>query len=132
MKLEKKGGRVKRLPIRRFPRMSKSAFKAVRPLLGRFDTTPLEMFRIQAGRAVKLRDHAVQSARNLRAFDLHLHDGLVLPRPGPNFEGPNGMSLRPNGYYLQELVRTFESRYTCIYRIPESAQNGVVLITIST
>jgi hypothetical protein len=99
----------------------KKMMRQAAPLLGRFTTTPIELFRIQTSKTVSLRDYAAQMARKRISFDLQTHNGLVLPRNGPNFDGPNGMSLRPNGPVLQEFIRVFQSRKPHVYRIPQGA-----------
>jgi hypothetical protein len=58
------------------------------PLLGRYkEKTPIELFRIMPGTKVQLRDYDYQMAKKRASYDLHLHEGKVLPRPGDKFEG---------------------------------------------
>ncbi|KAI8820478.1 uncharacterized protein EV422DRAFT_496888 [Fimicolochytrium jonesii] len=89
------------------------------PLLGRHRTVPVDLFRINASEKVILRDYTAQKKLKRTSYDLHIHeDGLVYPKDGPNFEGPNGASVRPNGAFLQEVVRGFRGKNTTIWRIP--------------
>ncbi|KAJ6625987.1 hypothetical protein B0H10DRAFT_1782217 [Mycena sp. CBHHK59/15] len=97
--------------------------KKLYPLLGRYTVLPTELFRINSSTDVVLRDYAMQQEKDRTSYDLHIQeDGLVHPKPGPNFEGPNGMSLRPQGFFLQELIRGFKGRNITIYRLPEGLQ----------
>jgi hypothetical protein len=53
------------------------------PLLGRYRTTPVELFRINSSPKVNLRDYKKQMAKGSGSFDLHLsEDGLVHPKTG--------------------------------------------------
>lgn len=64
--------------------------KQLAPLLGRFEgTTPsVDLFRIQNGTKVLLRDFAKQKAAGRASYDLHVaEDGLVHPKKGEYFEG---------------------------------------------
>ncbi|KAK7460966.1 hypothetical protein VKT23_008894 [Stygiomarasmius scandens] len=88
------------------------------PLLGRYTTIPYELFRINASEKVILRDYEDQMKKGRASYDLVTQpDGLVHPKPGDTFEGPNGASVRPNGATMQEVVRNFRGRNTTIYRI---------------
>jgi hypothetical protein len=63
-------------------------FTVERKLIGRYtDVTPIQLFRIQQGTSVKLRDKAVQVLKNRAAYDLSVHDGLVYPANGDIFIG---------------------------------------------
>ena len=92
-------------------------------LIGRYSKeTPIELFRIQGTKRVSLREYAAQMAKNRMSFDLRQNpeSGLVEPRNGEYFEGPNGMSIRPLGPVLHEVVRTFRGgKNTTIYRLPK-------------
>ncbi len=74
----------------------------------RFRVIPLTLYRVQAKLPVSLRDYDTQRALNRSSFDLKLHNGLVLPAVGDTFTGPNGMSLRPKGQVMEDLVRGFK------------------------
>ncbi|OBZ70677.1 hypothetical protein A0H81_09464 [Grifola frondosa] len=98
----------------------KPAVSWTMPLLGRFDHVPVELFRINWSEKVVLRDYESQMKMKRTSYDLHIQeDGFVHPKPGDTFEGPNGASVRPNGPFLQELIRGFKGKNTVIYRIPE-------------
>ncbi len=44
-----------------------------------------------------------------------------------HLQGPNGASVRPNGPFLQELVRSFQGKKTVIYRLPEGMTESILL-----
>lgn len=71
-----------------------------------------------------LRDHDTQIAKNRTSYDLFLDsDGFVQPSPPSGlFEHPNGMSLRPNGPFLQEIIRGFEGESVTIYKLPKGLE----------
>ena len=94
----------------------------VRALLGRFtSTTPITLFRVQSGVAVKLRPEAAARAAGRHSYDITKRDGLVWPRDAaePNFLGPNGMSLRPMGTTLSVIVGTSKSRSAMVFEVPQ-------------
>ncbi|KAK0443942.1 uncharacterized protein EV420DRAFT_1277800, partial [Desarmillaria tabescens] len=94
-----------------------------KPLLGRYDHIPCELFRINNSRDVILRDYKKRIKLGSTSCDLCVQeDGLVHPKLGPMFEGPNGASVRPNGAFLQELVRVFHNTKSVIYRLPEGTK----------
>jgi hypothetical protein len=69
-----------------FPRSLSS--KALRPLLGRHTVIPYDIFRIQLGPQVTLRDFQVQKRLGRRAYDLHVGPGgMVQPSVGDKFQG---------------------------------------------
>jgi hypothetical protein len=62
--------------------------RPLKPLLGRFDYLPEELFRINQSKNVVLRAYEEQMKLGRTSYDLHLHDdGLVHPKPGDLFEG---------------------------------------------
>ena len=92
----------------------------VRALLGRFtSTTPITLFRVQSGVAVKLRPEAAARAAGRHSYDITERDGLVHATEGPNFLGPNGMSMRPMGTTLSVIVGTFKSRNAMVFEVPQ-------------
>ncbi|KAJ6260500.1 hypothetical protein Dda_4726 [Drechslerella dactyloides] len=94
--------------------------RANRPLLGRFRSLPIELFRVNNGLDVRLRDRAAQLKFGRRSFDLIVRDdGLVHPMLGDTFEGPNGASMRPNSPYLSEIVANFAEEDAVIYRVAQ-------------
>lgn len=99
----------------------------------RHTVTPLQLFRVQAGKNVILRDYASQMAKKSQSFDLRLNEkGLVLPLPvdQTNFTGndltfrfageliyvtgPNGASLRPGGYNMGEILLRYRGKFNLI------------------
>jgi hypothetical protein len=103
---------------------ARGVVRAPKALLGRFTaTTPITLFRVQDGTAVKLRPEAAARAAGRRSFDISKRDGLVWPRDAaePNFLGPNGMSMRPMGTTLSVIVGTFKSRNPMVFEVPQGA-----------
>ena len=95
---------------------------AAKALLGRFTaTTPITLFRVQSGGAVKLRPEAAARAAGRHSYDITERDGLVWPRDAvePNFLGPNGMSMRPMGTMLSVIVGTFKARSAVVFEVPQ-------------
>ncbi len=102
----------------------KGIINAPKALLGRFTaTTPITLFRVQGGVAVKLRPEAAARAAGRHSYDISERDGLVWPRDAaePNFLGPNGMSMRPMGNMLSVIVGTFKSRNALVFEVPQGA-----------
>ncbi|PBK87323.1 hypothetical protein ARMGADRAFT_1066132 [Armillaria gallica] len=99
----------------------KSSF--YRPLLGRYDYLPCELVRIIDSNRVTLRDYKKQIESGRTSYALRTHeDGLIHPKLGPMFEGPSGASVRPNGPFLQVLIRSFQGKEIVIYRLPEGTK----------
>lgn len=90
-----------------------------RPLVAKYDVLERDLFRINNGVKVKLRPRAEQEAKGRKAFDLVVDEtGHIKPSPATGlFEGPNGMSMRPNSSALQELVRHVTGKNLLVYRI---------------
>lgn len=93
-------------------------------LLGVYSSLPCDLFRVNATEKVILRDHDSQVAKNRTSYDTYLDaNGLLQPSPSTGrFERPNGMSLRPNGPFLQEIVRGFNSDRMTIYKLPKGLE----------
>ncbi|KXS19844.1 hypothetical protein M427DRAFT_52692 [Gonapodya prolifera JEL478] len=91
----------------------------------RYTQLPLTLYRIQARLPVSLRDQATQWSLGRRSFDLVLHDGKVraLPTTTDAFTTPNGMSPRPFGPKMAEILRQFRGS-PLVYRLHE----GTVLL----
>jgi hypothetical protein len=103
--------------------ISRRLFSTKQPkLLGRYTKTPIDLFRVNSTEKVVLRDYETQKKLGRYSYDLHLVDGKVLPKDGPNFEAPNGASMRPNGAFFQEVVRNFRGKDITIYLVPEGTQ----------
>ena len=87
-------------------------------MLPKFVKTPVTLFRIQSNSKVKLREYFRQKSDNRPAFDFKLQsDGLVHPIKGDVFTFPNGMSLRPAGPSMYELLSNY--RGNTLFLIPK-------------
>lgn len=87
----------------------------------RFSVVPLQLFRIQNRKEVRLREYAAQEKLGRTSFDLMVqNDGLVHPMQGNKFVRPNGMSWRPLGPILYELLADFKGN--CIYIMPKGLE----------
>lgn len=95
----------------------------------RYNVFPMTLYRIQPSLPVKLRDYDTQTKLGRTSFDLKLHDGLVLPTTKDTFEGPNGMSLRPDGRNFERIIRDFRGE-PVIYSIigGTATPDGLVLL----
>lgn len=61
--------------------------RRARPMLGKYSHIPIELFRVNDGPQVRLRDSEQQHNLGRRSYDLHLgNDGLVHPIAGDLFE----------------------------------------------
>eukprot|EP01129_Flabellula_baltica_P014886 TRINITY_DN7278_c0_g1_i1.p1 TRINITY_DN7278_c0_g1~~TRINITY_DN7278_c0_g1_i1.p1 ORF type:complete len:179 (+),score=35.26 TRINITY_DN7278_c0_g1_i1:122-658(+) len=99
----------------------------------KYTKTPCPLFRIQTGSQVNLRVHDEQKKAGRVSYDLKLYDGLVKPlyEDGETeFIRPNGMSLRPKGNFMTQLVMEFRGRNIEIKMVPEGTPipEGLVLI----
>mmetsp|Transcript_18707 Transcript_18707/g.26193 ORF Transcript_18707/g.26193 Transcript_18707/m.26193 type:complete len:169 (+) Transcript_18707:18-524(+) len=101
-------------PTRIVPLARGFSTEGKKPLLGKFDHIPIELYRIQTGVKVNLRDYDVQKKAGRTSFDVVLKNGLVLPSEGDFFMGPNGMSLRPGGFNMGEIVANFKGAHRII------------------
>ncbi len=83
----------------------------------KFPIAPLTLYRIQPKLPVRLRSYDDQVAKGRASFDLKLHDGKVMPiKNESKFETPNGMSLRPVGDKMSNILANFKGDPT-IYAI---------------
>ena len=92
---------------------------------------PLTIFRIQPKLPVSLRDYTKQKLLGRSSFDLKVHpDGLVKPLPPDTtiFTTPNGMSLRPAGENMLQILAAFKGEPR-IYRmtVGTAVPDGFVL-----
>lgn len=95
----------------------------------RFLKVPTHLYRIQGRLPVYLRDFEFQRQQGRTSFDLKLHGGLVKPIiPGTAFETPNGMSLRPLGTSMLNILQNFRGN-PMIYCLHEGIDlpDGLVL-----
>mmetsp|Transcript_7041 Transcript_7041/g.10461 ORF Transcript_7041/g.10461 Transcript_7041/m.10461 type:complete len:149 (-) Transcript_7041:98-544(-) len=88
----------------------------------RFRRLPLSLYRIQGKLPVSLRDYDSQLAKNRSAFDLKLVNNLVQPMLSDTFHTPNGMSLRPAGEKMIEVLKQYKGEAK-VFRLHE----GVLL-----
>lgn len=94
-----------------------------RKLLGVYSSLPCDLFRVNSTEKVILRDLVSQTENGLTSFDVVLDsNGLVQPSAGNLFIRPNGMSVRPNGLFLQEIIGNFRSFNTTIYKLPKGLE----------
>jgi hypothetical protein len=96
------------------------------------DKTPVKLFRIATGKGKKinLRERSAQVAKGSPSFDFTIQsDGLIHPMTGPDFMGPNGMSLRPNGMSQYEILAGMRGEVS-VTEIPEGVPipEGLVLL----
>ena len=95
----------------------------------RYSIVPLTLYRCQSYKMPKLRERSIQFSRGITSFDFKLGDNsLYNPAEGDIYLGPNGLSLRPLGVNLAELVGSFKGGY--IYEIPKDTivPDGLILI----
>lgn len=73
----------------------------------RYTEVPTDLFRIQSGQKVKLREYAVQKTAGRAAYDLHVHpDGLVHPAEGDIFKGTQRLVTRGERFLGPGRTRT--------------------------
>ncbi|KZO96862.1 hypothetical protein CALVIDRAFT_101183 [Calocera viscosa TUFC12733] len=105
--------------------------RANRVRLERYTIIPFDLFRVQNGPDVRLRDYDIQQRLGRRAFDFKKHaDGLIHPAAGERYSGPNGCSVRPMGKNLLKLAHTFEGADALVYHIPKGASLPEILILL--
>ncbi|KAJ3086430.1 hypothetical protein HDU96_004917, partial [Phlyctochytrium bullatum] len=108
------------MPARYRPFAKASAFK-----MSRFTKLSLDLYRIQPLLPVKLRDFETQMQQGRKSFDLKLHYPGPVVRPLPidltEYPGPNGMSLRPLGEAMLNILAGFQGPAR-IYFMPEGMQ----------
>ncbi|KAL9652489.1 hypothetical protein ABK040_000061 [Willaertia magna] len=85
----------------------------------RYNHFPLNLFRIDTFKKVKLREYYRQMDAGKRAFDFVLQeDGKIHPMEGEIFTTPNGMSLRPGGHSLGHILAHYKKKVGLVL-IPE-------------
>ncbi|PMD61573.1 uncharacterized protein K444DRAFT_587759 [Hyaloscypha bicolor E] len=97
-----------------------------------FKVTPLEIFRVNKGPSIFLREWAAFPPQRFTIFDLHTYEGKVLPKAlnKATYQLPNGASMRPNGRYQQALVRRLAGRDWIVYSIPKDTPLPEELILV--
>ena len=74
----------------------------------RYTETPVDLFRLVTTKTVKLREHAAQVAKGSHSYDFFLkEDGKIHPSPSEYFVAPNGMSLRPEGIQMWDILASY-------------------------
>eukprot|EP01088_Endostelium_zonatum_P007279 TRINITY_DN194_c0_g1_i1.p1 TRINITY_DN194_c0_g1~~TRINITY_DN194_c0_g1_i1.p1 ORF type:complete len:163 (-),score=9.33 TRINITY_DN194_c0_g1_i1:45-509(-) len=92
-------------------------------MLGVFRKLPKTLYRVNNGRTISLRDYDSQSLKGRVSYDLHLHGDLVLPlEDSTHFKQPNGLSLRPDTPFMNELIRKFKSKNGVVFTLPEGLE----------
>ena len=100
------------------------ASKKRSPLLGTYNYIYRDLFRVNSGEKVILRDFSSQKRLDRSSYDLVLkEDGLVHPAENTgNFEGPNGASVRPNSPFMQEIIRGYKGKGVTVYLLKEGTK----------
>eukprot|EP00298_Acanthocystis_sp_HF-20_P028258 c6910_g1_i1.p1 GENE.c6910_g1_i1~~c6910_g1_i1.p1 ORF type:complete len:169 (-),score=70.07 c6910_g1_i1:30-536(-) len=89
---------------------------------GKFHETPVQLFRV-GGSKVFLRDWAIEQKKGSVLFDVKLgDDGLVHPTVGAVYPGPNGLSLRPAGPNLFEILANYDDPDKKLVVIPRGVK----------
>ena len=77
----------------------------------RFSVLPLTLYRLQSQMKPTLRSKIIQMQLNRTSFDfIPGSNGLYNPAEGDIYKGPNGLSLRPLGVTLAEILDSFDDR----------------------
>lgn len=79
--------------------------------LTRFRVFPMDLFRICQAKKVTLREFEAQKKKGSRSFDYILNeDKLIHASVGDTFVRPNGLSLRPRGINMWDILSTWAGR----------------------
>jgi hypothetical protein len=96
----------------------------------RYSILPVTLYRFQSFKLPKLREKSLQKKLGKFSFDFVLGtNGLYNPARGDKYPGPNGLSLRPIGANLAELLRTTYPT-TIIYELPKDLPVPASLVMI--
>ncbi len=88
--------------------------------LTKFQVAPITLFLISTTKKVALRDYNVQKGLGRTSFDyIPESNGLIIPA-NEYYEKPNGMSLRPEGVNMWDILSRFNNRAE-IQIIPKNA-----------
>ncbi|KAG6322181.1 hypothetical protein E4U22_000507 [Claviceps purpurea] len=95
-------------------------------LISSFRFVPIQLFRVKAGKKIRLRDYA---ARKGKSFDVVSENGLIKPKAldPSSYTAPNGASMRPLVPRQKRLVREFLGTNVVDYAIDEG-MSSVVLV----
>ncbi|KAE8353375.1 hypothetical protein BDV28DRAFT_157068 [Aspergillus coremiiformis] len=84
--------------------------------LGRFNIFPKELFRLNNGNIIRVRDGTV---KKVGSFDVISEDGKLKPKAlEPDYRPPNGASMRPNSQAQKENVMEFTGNNLIVYGVP--------------
>jgi hypothetical protein len=88
-----------------------AASKEKRPLTKYYKTVPLQLFRIGGtSKKVQLRNFEVQKAKGSASYDYVPNpEGKIHPA-GDYFTAPNGMSLRPEGINMTDILAQYRGK----------------------
>ena len=98
-----------------FPPSSRARFfssetvTGLKKLMTKYDIAPVELFRISKTSSVVLREYSEQKKLGRTSFDYVINGNLIVPS-GDHFEKPNGMSLRPHGSNMVDLLGMFKGK----------------------
>ncbi|KAK5936497.1 hypothetical protein PMZ80_011264 [Knufia obscura] len=89
--------------------------------INKFTTVPKELFRLNNGPAISLRDRTI---KKLGSYDVLTEAGKVKAKAAnpQTYAAPNGASLRPNTPTQQKLVKDFKGASIVVYAIPEGTK----------
>ena len=103
-------------------------------IIARFSKVPLRLFRLSnSAKRIVIGEKVAQEKKGVRMYDyVASPNGNMNPAPLCNtFIGPNGLSMRPSGRHMYELVAAFRKGTTTrVIEIPEGAEvpQGLVLL----
>ncbi|THC92161.1 hypothetical protein EYZ11_008376 [Aspergillus tanneri] len=86
--------------------------------IARFSIFPKELFRLNNGNTIRIRDRAV---KRVGSFDVTTEDGKVKPKAVDHpdtYQPPNGASMRPNTKTQHDLVKNFIGKDMIVYSVP--------------
>ncbi|OAA63639.1 hypothetical protein SPI_03802 [Niveomyces insectorum RCEF 264] len=98
-------------------------------LIAVFNTLPKELFRVNNGPYVRLRDWSVRR----QVYDVVSQNGRIMPKAldASTYQAPNGASMRPNSPYQQRLVRhIFKGTDVLVYAVPAGTRLPMDLILV--
>jgi len=87
----------------------------------KFSTVPKELFRLNNGPSVSLRDRAL---KRTGSYDLLTEAGKVKPKAlsPATYAAPNGASMRPNTATQSRLVKTFKGSDVVVFSLPQGTR----------
>lgn len=113
-------------------RLLSTASGARGSILGRYTVFPTTLVRLQTGKGVAFREYEEQVKKGSRSYDFtKREDGLYHPAPLSNeFIGPNGLSLRPPGLNMWEILDNYKGGKIVVSEVPKDTPvpEGMVLL----